>query len=80
MREKMTSKNSPFKVNLKADTKMMFCACGKSDNQPFCDQHSHKRTPQTPIAFSVQKDGTYFLCGCKKTSSPPYCDQTHKKL
>jgi CDGSH iron-sulfur domain-containing protein 3 len=80
MKERMTSRHAPFRVDLKAHIKYMFCACGKSENQPFCDQWSHKRTSITPILFTVEKDGAYFICGCKKTKSPPYCDTTHKKL
>ncbi|SET74421.1 Iron-binding zinc finger CDGSH type [Marinobacter segnicrescens] len=35
--------NKPMKVTLEQGKKYMFCACGRSNDQPFCDG-SHKGT------------------------------------
>lgn len=56
-----------------------WCACGKSENQPFCDG-SHAGTDITPIAFTVEKKDEGWLCLCKQTANAPYCDGTHKSL
>jgi len=57
----------------------MWCACGHSDNQPFCDG-SHKGTGITPVAYTPEQAGTLYFCGCKHTGSQPLCDGTHKNL
>ena len=58
--------------------KYVWCACGKSSNQPFCDG-KHKGTNITPIVFENKKEGNIALCGCKMTENPPYCDGTHSR-
>ena len=70
----------PYKTELKAGENYLFCTCGKSKDQPFCDRQAHKGTGHVPKKFSVEKDGTYYLCGCKHTNNGPFCDGTHKKL
>ncbi len=58
----------------------LWCACGRSRSQPFCDG-SHKGTEFRPRKFTVVKTTeTIFLCGCKRTAYAPYCDGTHAKL
>lgn len=57
----------------------VWCACGRSASQPFCDE-SHKGTSFTPLAFTAEKDETAYLCACKHTKNPPFCDGTHKSL
>ena len=56
-----------------------WCACGRSQKQPFCDG-SHQGTSFTPKAFTVGESKTVALCVCKRTATPPFCDGTHKKL
>ncbi|MDX1496275.1 MAG: CDGSH iron-sulfur domain-containing protein [Salinisphaeraceae bacterium] len=58
----------------------LWCACGESKNQPFCDG-SHQGSGQQPIKFTVSKRDRYiWLCGCKHTRRPPFCDGQHNKL
>jgi CDGSH-type Zn-finger protein len=58
----------------------LWCARGRSRNQPFCDG-SHKGTEFQPRKFTVvTTTETMFLCGCKRTAYAPYCDGTHAKL
>lgn len=59
--------------------KYYWCACGRSQNQPFCDG-SHKVTPFKPVAFEITESKKVFLCGCKQTQNRPFCDGSHKKL
>jgi len=56
-----------------------WCACGKSNNQPFCDG-SHKGSQFTPLAYSAEETKTVYLCQCKQTAAPPFCDGSHKAV
>lgn len=69
----------PAKVTLKKGEEQYWCACGLSQNQPFCDG-SHRSTDITPKAFVAEENGDAFLCMCKHTKNPPYCDGTHAQL
>jgi len=68
--------NKPINVSLDKGEEYYFCACGKSQNQPFCDG-SHAGTSFTPIAFKAEEEDAY-LCMCKHTKNPPFCDGSHK--
>jgi CDGSH-type Zn-finger protein len=37
MSNPIVADNKPKKVTLEAGKKFMFCACGRSSDQPFCD-------------------------------------------
>ena len=68
--------NKPFAVMLKANTNYMWCSCGLSKNQPYCDG-SHKGSDFLPIKINLDEDSYIRLCGCKKSKNPPYCDNSH---
>jgi len=57
----------------------LWCACGKSKTQPFCDG-THLGTDKTPIAFTVKERQTVALCGCRNSKTKPFCDGTHMGL
>lgn len=69
----------PMKVELKKGEEQYWCACGQSNNQPFCDG-SHRTTDFTSKKFIAEETGDAYLCMCKHTKNPPYCDGTHAKL
>lgn len=70
----------PFLVEVEAGKGIYWCACGKSEKQPYCDG-SHKGTTSImPLYFIPAKNETLSLCMCKHTSTPPYCDETHCNL
>lgn len=54
----------------------LWCRCGRSKRQPFCDG-AHAGTGFRPLAFEVAENCRVALCRCKHTSSEPYCDGTH---
>ena len=56
-----------------------WCACGKSENQPYCDG-SHKGSEFTPIVEKITEVKKVAWCGCKHSNNKPYCDGTHKNL
>ena len=79
MSEPIIANNSPTGVQLKAGEEYHWCACGQSQNQPFCDG-SHVGTEFTPVAFTADAGGEAFLCACKRTGNAPFCDGTHAQF
>ncbi|ARU55389.1 CDGSH-type iron-binding zinc finger protein [Oleiphilus messinensis] len=70
--------DAPFPVELEAGQRISWCACGRSENQPFCDG-SHKGTGISPVRYTPEANQKAFLCGCKQTQNPPFCDGSHNK-
>lgn len=79
MSEPIIADNSPKPVTVSSGTEYHWCACGRSQNQPFCDG-SHVGTDFTPLAFTPDDDGEAYLCACKHTGNAPYCDGTHAQF
>lgn len=69
----------PHFATLTADRVYLWCTCGLSAAQPFCDG-SHAGTEFRPARFKVAQDQDVVLCGCKRTGSPPFCDGSHNNL
>jgi CDGSH-type Zn-finger protein len=72
------AQKSPYVMELKAGT-YWWCACGKSQNQPFCDG-SHKGSGIAPVKTELDADKKVALCGCKHTQGVPFCDGSHRSL
>ena len=70
---------APFPIEVSAGKSYFWCACGRSQRQPFCDG-SHKGTGFEPLKYTAEADGRVFFCGCKQTARTPLCDGTHGKL
>lgn len=79
MTEPIPAQREPYAVTLEAGRKYAWCACGRSESQPFCDG-SHKVTDIRPIVFTAEESGEAWLCGCKSSHGKPYCDGTHNSL
>jgi CDGSH-type Zn-finger protein len=71
--------SGPAEVELEAGKTYFFCACGLSQNQPFCDG-SHKGTGMKSKSFIAEKSGRAWLCMCKQSQDTPFCDGTHNSL
>ena len=56
----------------------LYCNCGFSKNQPFCDG-SHHGTKMHPTKFTIKKEKEYKLCNCKLCKKGPFCDNSHLK-
>ena len=56
-----------------------WCACGRSNNQPFCDG-SHKGTSFTPEKVVVEKTELVKWCLCKHSEKGHICDNKHREL
>lgn len=79
MSEPQIAQKSPFGVDVEAGKDYWWCACGRSQSQPFCDG-SHKGTEFSPQRYSATESQKKWFCGCKRTGDVPVCDGTHSKL
>jgi CDGSH-type Zn-finger protein len=69
----------PIPVDVEAGKSYWWCACGRSQKQPFCDG-SHKGTPFQPQEYKPEKSEQAYFCACKRSQHQPLCDGSHKKL
>lgn len=70
----------PYYYKLVPGKTYLWCSCGRSRNQPFCDG-SHKGTGFLPVKYVAKEgDGEVLFCGCKHTSAGPFCDGAHNNL
>ena len=79
MTDPQIAQKAPFKVDVEAGKSYFWCACGRSQKQPFCDG-SHKGTGFSPIKFDATAAKAVFFCGCKHSQKAPLCDGTHVNL
>jgi mannose-6-phosphate isomerase-like protein (cupin superfamily)/CDGSH-type Zn-finger protein len=68
-----------FYFEVKAGQRYLWCSCGRSANQPFCDG-SHAGTEFSPVLFEARSDEDVIFCGCKHTGTRPFCDGAHNNL
>jgi CDGSH-type Zn-finger protein/quercetin dioxygenase-like cupin family protein len=64
---------------VKAGKRYLWCSCGRSKSQPFCDG-SHAGTDFLPVLFKAERDEDVIFCGCKQTGTRPFCDGAHSNL
>lgn len=70
---------APKMEQLEAGKNYAWCACGQSENQPWCNG-GHKDTSFTPHVFKAEESKMAAMCNCKMSKNPPYCDGSHAKL
>jgi CDGSH-type Zn-finger protein len=73
------AQKSPFRVDVEAGKTYFWCACGRSQSQPFCDG-SHKGSEFSPVKYNAAEAKAVFFCGCKHSQKKPLCDGSHSKL
>lgn len=70
----------PQYLELERGKSYLWCSCGLSKSQPFCDQ-SHRGTGFKPIRYIAKEQGEEVLfCNCKYTNDGPFCDGSHNNL
>lgn len=79
MEKPLIAASKPRLVELRAGRAYQWCACGRSNRQPFCDG-SHAGRGAEPLRFVAAADGEALLCACKRTKTPPFCDGSHNAL
>lgn len=78
--EPRIARYKPFYAELEKGKRYLWCACGRSQDQPYCDG-SHRGTGFTPVKYVAREDGEEVLfCGCKHTADQPFCDGAHNNL
>jgi CDGSH-type Zn-finger protein/mannose-6-phosphate isomerase-like protein (cupin superfamily) len=68
-----------YYYEIKAGKKYLWCSCGRSKTQPFCDG-SHAGSGYLPVLFKAERDEDVIFCGCKHTGTGPFCDGAHSNL
>lgn len=72
------AQKGPFVMTMQPG-KYYWCACGKSNSQPFCDS-SHKGSEFSPIMEEITIEKKIAWCGCKHSGIKPFCDGTHRNI
>ena len=75
----ITAITEPATVQLNESETYLWCRCGKSKNQPFCDG-THHGGKNKPLLCQAKRTGQVKLCNCKHTRTSPFCDNSHLKL
>ncbi len=66
------AQTGPYVVNVEEGKTYLWCACGLSKTQPWCDG-SHEGTDIEPIAFEPPLTAEFHMCGCKRSDNKPFC-------
>src|SRR5262249_15234365 len=75
----VVARPKPCLVSVKAGRTYLWCSCGRSAKQPFCDG-SHEGSGFQPLRYKATQDDELLFCGCKHTRNAPFCDGAHTTL
>jgi CDGSH-type Zn-finger protein len=78
MSEPIIAQKEPY-VEEVEPKKYAWCACGRSEKQPYCDG-THLKTDLKPFIVEIKEKQEVAWCGCKHTGTKPFCDGTHETL
>ena len=76
---KPVPRKGPYVMTVKPGT-YWWCACGRSQAQPFCDGTHKQAGGGPPLKVEISEEQEVSWCGCKQSAARPFCDGTHKKL
>jgi len=69
----------PQMEQLESGKNYAWCACGLSENQPWCNG-KHKDSGFSPKVFKAEVSRMAAMYKCKQTGNPPFCDGSHMSL
>lgn len=72
MTKPRAAKSGPYVVDVEAGEDYLWCHCGLSRRQPWCDG-SHAGTGIEPILFTAPVTAEFHMCGCKQSDNKPFC-------
>jgi len=78
MTKPVRASDSAFIEDVEEGKVYMWCSCGRSKQQPFCDG-SHGGTDFSPVIYKATESKKVFFCGCKQTKNSPLCDGSHSR-
>lgn len=67
----------PITLEVQEGKTYLWCSCGHSKAQPFCDREG---CGDLAKAFVADLTEDLCFCVCKQTKNPPFCDGSHAKL
>lgn len=73
-----TPQKAPYVLDCAPGT-YAWCACGKSQGQPYCDG-SHAGSDIRPVVETIDMPRKVAWCGCKRSAKAPFCDGTHSRI
>lgn len=79
MRPPTITDRKPVAIEVEAGKTYLWCACGRSQRQPFCDS-SHAGSGHGPVRYLAERTGTVYFCLCKHSRKRPLCDGAHNRL
>lgn len=72
MSKPVIADNKPKKIKLEQGEEYLFCACGQSSDQPFCDgTHAKADTDLTPQSFTAERPKTPFCANANTPETRP---------
>jgi len=58
----------------------LYCACGRTKTNPFCDGSHALETDIKPIPVKIKFKYEVKWCDCRKSKKLPFCDNEHRNL
>ena len=80
MEKPVIAQKGPYKVKVEKDKTYVWCTCGLSQKQPFCDGSHRKERKFKSLKYLSVENKEIFFCGCKMSKNQPLCDGSHSKL
>ncbi len=78
--EPKIAQKGPYVKDEQAGRKM-WCACGQTQNQPYCDgSHARLNTGIRPVPADLAAPRRVAWCGCRHSANKPFCDGSHNRL
>ena len=78
MPEPKVAQKGPYVVD-ESRGKKVWCGCGLSQRQPYCDG-AHSGSDFGPEIVHLDSPQKVAWCGCKQSKNKPYCDGSHAQL